>query len=461
MYLDGSAGHWRFGSAATIYKPNGTILVLCLPSPYHSSEGSEYWAGIMFLRNVSSLNQTMHCIILRDNEQVIRTANVYSYVMASRSSHGIWVKAYSSLQAQMPRFVSTQFAWIKGHAGFQGNECSDLFSKWIANSSSSSPELLPPPPLGTVSFGSLPVCHRLTTSLSRALIPRHHHYNIHVPSSFFFYNHSSWFSRLTFKWSSGNMNFLTYAFQNDLTPQFCHKCSQSEPLDVASFLSHCPSADHIVQSFIHAWPPPFNQVASIFWAQCSHPGDKRNFVKFLVPSTLYDAMTTPTTGETKHQRVLAFKNALPQRQQQLKDALSKALTWLAEDPPPYHAPPPKGLNTWGQPHSTYSTPHTPPAHSAYHYPLPPEHLPDSVRPPPSKKPRTHKKKMPMRPKQPPSKRSRDTEDPPPRKTRSDTYTPKPVAPLQPPGADSSNRRTTDFFRAPAPPSRLRPSRPHQ
>ena len=95
------------------------------------------------------------------------------------------------------------------------------------------------------------------------------------------------------------MKFLTYAFHNDLTPRICHKCSQSHPLDVASFLSHCPSADHIVQSFIHAWHPPYNQVASIWWAQCSHPGDKQNFVKFLVPSILYDAMTTPTTGKTE------------------------------------------------------------------------------------------------------------------------------------------------------------------
>ena len=69
------------------------------PTPSHSSEGSEYWAGIMFLRWVSSLNQPMQCIILGDNEQVIRTANVHSYVMASRLSHGTWVKAYSSLQA--------------------------------------------------------------------------------------------------------------------------------------------------------------------------------------------------------------------------------------------------------------------------------------------------------------------------------------------------------------------------
>ena len=63
----------------------------------------------------------------------------------------------------------------------------------------------------------------------------------------------------------------------------------------------------------------------------------------------------------------------------------------------------------------------------------------------------------MRPRQPPTKRGRDTENPPPRKTRSDTYAPKPVAPLQPPGADSSNRRITDFFRARAPP--LPPAQP--
>ena len=68
VYLDGSTGQGGFGSAATIYNPNGTVLVLCLPSPYHSSEGSEYWAGIMLLRWVSSLNQPMQCIIPGDNE---------------------------------------------------------------------------------------------------------------------------------------------------------------------------------------------------------------------------------------------------------------------------------------------------------------------------------------------------------------------------------------------------------
>ena len=74
--------------------------------------------------------------------------------------------------------------------------------------------------------------------------------------------------------------------------------------------------------------------------------------------------------------------------------------------------------------------------------------------PPSKKPRSHKNKKPMRPKQPHTKRDRDTEDPPPRKTQSDTYAPRPVAPPQPPGVDSSNRWITDFFPAPVPPPPL-------
>ena len=416
----------------------------------------------MFLRWVSSLNQPMQCIILGDNEQVIRTANVQSYVMASRSSHGTWVKAYSSLQAQMPTFVSTDFAWIKGHAGFQGNECSDLFSRWIAYSSSSSPELLPPPPLGTVSFGSLPVCHRLTASVSRALIPRHHHYNIHVPSSFFFYNHSSWFSGLPFKWSSGNMNCLTYAFHNDLTPRICHKCSQSHPLDVASFLSRCPSADHIVQSFIHAWPPPFNQVASIWWAQCSHPGDKRNFVKFLVPSTLYEAMTTPTTGETKPQRVLAFKNALPQRQRRLKDALSKTLTWLAKDPPPLPRPPPPRSQHLGQTiqhlqHVTHPT-------GAQRLPLSPASRPParlSPTPPPLQKNHAPTKaKCPCIPNNHPRNAAETL------KTlhhAKHVVTPTPLNRWHPPNPPALTVPTDGLQISSElqPPPRLRPSRPHQ
>ena len=170
-----------------------------------------------------------------------------------------------------------------------------------------------------------------------------------MTSSFYSYNHSSWFSGLPFKRSSGNMNFSTYAYHDDLSPRACHKCSHPHPLDVISFISHCPCADHIISSFIHAWPPPFSRIASVWWSSCTHLGDKRNFAKMLVPSSLYEALTTPAHCKSKPQLFLAIKNALPQRQRKLKDALSDALTWLAEDPPlPLTPPPPRKTSHVGK-----------------------------------------------------------------------------------------------------------------
>ena len=139
------------------------------------------------------------------------------------------------------------------------------------------------------------------------------------------------------------MNFSTYAYPDDLTPRVCHKCSHPHPLDVISFISHCPCAYHIISSFIQPWLAPFNHIVSVWWSACLHLGDKRNFAKMFVASSLHETMTAPAQGESKPQCVLAFKNALPQRQRKLTDALSNGLTWLAKDPPPRPHPPPKEL----------------------------------------------------------------------------------------------------------------------
>ena len=146
IYLDGFAGQGGFGSAATIFKPDGEVLVPCLPSPYNSYEGAEYWAVFMLLRWLTSLHSPMQCVFLGDNDQVFRTTDAQPHSMASRSSHGTWIKAFCSLVAHLPSRIQTQFAWIKRHAGFKGNECSDLFSKLIAYNSFSSPEFLLPLP---------------------------------------------------------------------------------------------------------------------------------------------------------------------------------------------------------------------------------------------------------------------------------------------------------------------------
>ena len=70
--------------------------------------------------------------------------------------------------------------------------------------------LPPPPPMGCISEGPLPVTHKLTTAPIKHLIPCHKHENILVQSSLHFYNHTSWFKGIFFKWSSGNFNMAPF-----------------------------------------------------------------------------------------------------------------------------------------------------------------------------------------------------------------------------------------------------------
>ena len=120
------------------------------------------------------------------------------------------------------------------------------------------PFLLPPPPplLGCISRGPLPVTQKLTTTLVQHLLPRHKHENIHVHSSFHFYHHTSCLKGLPFKWSTGNFNMATYVFHNDLRPRHCHACPDPHPMDVNSLVSHYPTCEHLVQTYFRRCPPP-------------------------------------------------------------------------------------------------------------------------------------------------------------------------------------------------------------
>ena len=71
VYLDGSAGALGYGSAATLFFPNGCRWVLCQTSPYQSSEGSEFWAAIMFLRWALASHPHLTFAVLGDNLHVI------------------------------------------------------------------------------------------------------------------------------------------------------------------------------------------------------------------------------------------------------------------------------------------------------------------------------------------------------------------------------------------------------
>ena len=147
VYLDGSAGALGYGSAATLFFPNGSRWVLCQTSPYQSSEGSEFWAAIMFLRWALASHPHLTFAVLGDNLHVITVLSPNTPPgLPSRSPAGTWESSLQSIQASLRPGMIQGWGWIKGHTGFVGNEISDAYSKWAAHVMVWDPSLLPPPP---------------------------------------------------------------------------------------------------------------------------------------------------------------------------------------------------------------------------------------------------------------------------------------------------------------------------
>jgi hypothetical protein len=263
-----------------------------------------------------------------------------------------------------------------------------------------------------------------------------------------------------------------FAFHDDLRPRHCHACPDPHPMDVISFVSHCPTCEHLVQSYIQCWRPPFTTVVSQWWSATTHVGERRNFVRGLVPMTLYTKLTTPPSGRRKPAHCHDLKLALKDRVPLLLSALYRTLEWLKDHPPPAPLTPPTGPNSWGRPWSPYSTSHTAQQRPspAYH---PPPPLPDKVAHKPPKRPRppspaAHTKtrkhgRQPPRPVRPLSLKrgtaSQPQPEPPPPKrplTIRDMFNlpppPRPAPPLAASAPISApSPRITRYF-APAPPS---------
>ena len=175
--------------------------------------------------------------------------------------------------------------------------------------------------------------HKLTTTSIKHLLPRHKHENIHAPTSFHFYNHTSWFKGLPFKWSSGNFNMAPFAFHDNLRPRHCHACPDPHPMDVICFVSHCPTCEHLVQTYIQCCRPLFTTVVSQWWSATTHVGERRNFVRVLVPMSLYTKLTTPPSDRRKPAHCHDLKLALMARVPMLLNALYRTLEWLNDHPP--------------------------------------------------------------------------------------------------------------------------------
>ena len=173
----GAGGH---GSAIFLFHPDGWTKVLCLSSPHPSSLGAEHWVAAAAYRWLSRELPDCDVILLMDNEQVVTT---YQSIQASTRSPnpfcpgGTWTAAVHELVHRNP--LSLRAEWIKGHAGFLGNEIADHFSRSAAACLHFDLSLLPSP-LQTFSARGLPLLHKVRCSNFRQLLPRHSHNNIAV-----------------------------------------------------------------------------------------------------------------------------------------------------------------------------------------------------------------------------------------------------------------------------------------
>ena len=230
------------------------------------------------------------------------------------------------------------------------------------------------PPIGCISRGPFPVIHKLTTSSIKHLLPRQKHENIHVPYSFHFYNPTSWFKGVPFKWSSGNFNMARFAFHDDLRLRHCHAYPDPHSMDGVSFVSHCPTCEHLVQTYIQCWRTPFATVVSQWWSATTHVGERRNFVRGLIPMSLYTKLTTPPSGRRKPAHCHDLKVALMARVPLLLDALYRTLEWLNDPPPPSPPHPPNRPKPMRAPLVALQ-------HVTHRPTVPPCELPPSVPPP--------------------------------------------------------------------------------
>ena len=239
------------------------------------------------------------------------------------------------------------------------------------------------------------------------------------------------------------------------------------------FVSHCPRCEHLVQTYIQCWRPPFTTVVSRWWSATTHVGERRNFIRGLVPMSLYTKLTIPPSDRRKPAHCHDLKLALKARVPLLLNALYRTLEWLNENPPPSPAHPPHGPQLTGTPlvalqHVTHRPTAPPPP--AYH-PSPPP-LPDKVAhkapkrprpPPPAAHAKTRKHaRQPPRPVRPLSLKRKTTsqpqpEPPPPKRPltiRDMLNLPPPPRPAPPLAASAPvsapSPRITRYF-APAPP----------
>ena len=206
-YTDGSddpTANTPSGAAITFNTTPSTTI--CNTSPVKGSYPAEIYAIILltYLQHLDTLSQPI--IFAIDNLSVCSTLHQIQQLKtkpfaSNANCLALWYNYIWEFLRNTHLHII--FTWIKGQADFAGNEHSDKISKWISLNLHQHPEHHNPDTFHFIYHNHTPLPGRITRKTVKHLLTSHKHNNIHLPSSTDFYAHTSWFSRLPFKWTNG------------------------------------------------------------------------------------------------------------------------------------------------------------------------------------------------------------------------------------------------------------------
>ena len=194
----------------------------------------------------------------------------------------------------------------------------------------------------------------MSNKILSSLLPQHLHNNIHLSLSNNYFLKASWFSIFPFKWTNGLFSCKGNKPHFILNGFPCPTCSE-HPLDPLSYLTFCPTTQHLRNTFINTWPNSFRKTI-INWLSTASRGDARNFFKTLFPHSLSNILHLPPPGTTYYNHNTSLHKALQSRRKPLQKALDEIRQWFINNLIPHeHLQLTSSDNPWFIPNSCFST----------------------------------------------------------------------------------------------------------
>ena len=341
------------GSAAVISLQLNNHIIITSPSPFKGSYPAEIYAIIISLLHPQITNLPQPVIYAIDNLSTCLTLNTLLHFTSppfttSNNSFALWYNLIWH-PLQHLKHITILFTWIKGHANFPSNDIADSVSKWSTTHFNC---LLSPTTSTLMALNQTPLTGKITSRLTKHKLPTHQHNNIDPSLSNHFFLKSSWFSTFIFKWVNGLFSCQAYQPHFILNNYLCPLCNHHHPLDPITFIAECHTTNTVRHKFFNTWSGHFHNTIITWWTTASK-GDRRNFIRTLIPNTL----STPPPNTTYHSNTKSVHQALKQRQKPLTTLLNETKQRLIDNPISnlHHLIPTSTSNPWNERLSIYST----------------------------------------------------------------------------------------------------------